>query len=180
MRIHSVVNLFGGPGIGKSTLAAKLFSALKEKQCNVEVIPEYAKDLTWEKRHLILAGDQGYVFAKQNRRLLRVLKHIDIAVCESPLVLAILYFNEEADFCDKDVFINYVLHIFNKYPNINYVIKRNKNDTYQPIGRNQTEAEAIEKDNEIIDFLTTYNIPFMEVDRDDAFDIIMKNDRLLD
>lgn len=45
-----VINLFGGPGIGKSTLAAGLFEHMKIAGFNVELVNEYAKDMVWEQR----------------------------------------------------------------------------------------------------------------------------------
>jgi adenylate kinase family enzyme len=38
-----VVNLIGGPGVGKSILAADLFSALKKKNISCDVSWEYIK-----------------------------------------------------------------------------------------------------------------------------------------
>lgn len=65
-----VVNLFGGPGSGKSTCAAGVFTLLKLSGVNAELVTEYAKDLTWEKRHVTLAN-QHYIFGKQLQRLKR-------------------------------------------------------------------------------------------------------------
>jgi protein-disulfide isomerase len=42
------VNLFGGPGTGKSTLCAGIFSQLKIKGIDCEMALEYVKDLVWE------------------------------------------------------------------------------------------------------------------------------------
>ncbi len=43
-----VINMFAGPGAGKSTLAAGTFFRLKCLGVNAEIAPEYAKDLVWE------------------------------------------------------------------------------------------------------------------------------------
>lgn len=40
------VNLYGGPGSGKSTTAAGVVSQLKLLSINAELVTEYAKDLT--------------------------------------------------------------------------------------------------------------------------------------
>ena len=58
-----VVNLYGGPGSGKSTTAAGIFSELKMLGLNTELVTEYAKDKVWEKHESIL-DNQIYVFAK--------------------------------------------------------------------------------------------------------------------
>lgn len=43
-----VINLFGAPGAGKSTLAADIFSKLKRRQVKCELITEFAKDCVYE------------------------------------------------------------------------------------------------------------------------------------
>ena len=58
-----IVNLFGAPGAGKSTLAAYIFSKLKMRDINVELITEFAKDKTWEKNFSALKN-QAYMFGK--------------------------------------------------------------------------------------------------------------------
>ena len=39
-----VINLIGSPGTGKSTLASELFSKMKWKGHDVELVSEYAKE----------------------------------------------------------------------------------------------------------------------------------------
>lgn len=43
-----VINLFGGPGAGKSTFCASVFADLKWRDINCEMALEYAKDRVWE------------------------------------------------------------------------------------------------------------------------------------
>jgi len=45
-----VINLLGGPGVGKSTAAAKLFAKYKDEGKSVELVREYVKDWAWEGR----------------------------------------------------------------------------------------------------------------------------------
>jgi predicted ATPase len=58
-----VINLYGGPGTGKSTTAAALFALMKREGYNVELVTEFAKDLVWTERNKEL-GDQIYIFGK--------------------------------------------------------------------------------------------------------------------
>lgn len=46
-----VVNLFGGPGTGKSTLSANIFARLKMDGVDVEMAPEYVKEVVWEESY---------------------------------------------------------------------------------------------------------------------------------
>lgn len=45
-----VINLYGGPGTGKSSTAGMLFAHLKLRGVNCEYVQEYAKDAAWEGR----------------------------------------------------------------------------------------------------------------------------------
>lgn len=55
-RLPIVVNLFGQPGAGKSTLAAYTFAKLKMMNVNCELVTEFAKDKTWEKNFTVLSN----------------------------------------------------------------------------------------------------------------------------
>ena len=67
-----IINLFGAAGAGKSTQAMGLVTALRLAGYSAEYVAEYAKDVVYEK-HLGKLEDQLYIFAKQNRRIERVL-----------------------------------------------------------------------------------------------------------
>lgn len=153
-----VVNLFGGPGCGKSTGAAYIFSRLKMIGFNCELITEYAKDLTWEKRFMAL-GSQEYVFGKQSYRMTRCRDQVDIIITDSPLLLS-LFYNSNPVLGEH--FSHVVIDVYNTYDNMNFFINRKKE--YNPIGRNQTEDEAKEIDNQIKAFLAEHDISYIEKD----------------
>ena len=71
-----VINLFGPPGSRKTTLAAKIFVAMREMGLNTEFVTEYAKDLVFDERFKVL-DDQLYILAKQNSRLRRLQGKVD-------------------------------------------------------------------------------------------------------
>lgn len=66
-----VINLFAGPGSGKSTTCAGVFSKLKLAGVNCEMALEYAKDKVWEQSFHTL-DNQIYIFGKQLHRLWRL------------------------------------------------------------------------------------------------------------
>lgn len=150
-----VVNLFGGPGTGKSTNAAGVFYQLKQRCIRAELITEYAKDKVWEKAYDTLS-DQLYVFGKQNHKLFRVKDKVDYAVTDSPLLLSRVYGTHMGS-----TFKELVLEIFKGYDNINIFLTRHKE--YDPVGRMQTFKEACGIDERIKTLLTDYNLPFTEV-----------------
>ena len=48
MKNTLIVNLYGGPGSGKSTGSAYIFSKLKMAGVDAEYVTEFAKDKVWE------------------------------------------------------------------------------------------------------------------------------------
>jgi len=153
-----VVNMFGGPGVGKSTTAAGIFCLLKLHDVECEFIPEYAKDLVWEERHKTFK-DQQYLFAKQHHRLWRVVDKVDIVVTDCPLMLSPVY--GERYKATNEVFNNNVVDVVGRFNNLNILLTRTKK--YNPNGRNETEDEAMEVDAAIRRTLETYGMDWIEI-----------------
>ena len=159
MKKLKVINIFGGPGAGKSTTASGLFHEMKMNGESVELIHEYAKDLVWEKRLNVLATDQYYVTAKQNRMLWRLTDHdIEYAITDSPLMLGLFYGGE--DYLNG-LYPQLIRALWDQYENYNFFITRKKE--YVTTGRNQTEEEAKQVDIDLKDMLGRYNVEFQNV-----------------
>lgn len=148
-----VGNLFAGPGAGKSTLAAATFAELKLRGRNVELVTEYAKDLTWEGRHSTLSN-QVYVFGKQLHRMERLRGKVEAVITDSPLILSLIYKPNDYPLS----FDQLVLDMNDRFENVNFFVERCK--AYNPAGRNQTESEAKQIDGEVRDFLDTKGIDY--------------------
>lgn len=133
-----LVNLFGAPGAGKSTGAAYIFSQLKMRGINAELVTEFAKDKVWEGSKAVFEN-QAYIFGKQYFRISRCADQVDVIVTDSPLLLSILYNNDE-DL--GGTFDAVVRRVAKKYNSKNYYLKRVKD--YNPSGRFQTEEESDE------------------------------------
>jgi len=158
-----IVNLFGGPGSGKSTTAAGLFHMLKINGVNCELVTEFAKHITWKEDFNTLKN-QIYVFAKQHDRMFHLKDKVDVIITDSPLIMGLSYCNW--DFMSRS-FEQLVVDEFNRQDavNVNYFINRVKE--YNPSGRNQTESEAKEKDMEIKTLLEQYQVPIDSIDGDE-------------
>lgn len=151
-----VVNLFGGSGCGKSTGAAYIFSQLKLRDINCELVTEYAKDKTWEGNRTAL-NNQAYVFGKQYYRISRLHGKVDIVITDSPLLLSIVYNNNpDLGYC----FNESVFKIFNSYTNLNYFLKRVKK--FDPVGRWETEEEAKAIDVKVKEILDKYGLIYQK------------------
>ena len=142
-----VINLFGGPGAGKSTTAAGVFFMMKNAGMKVEFVTEYAKDIVWAGRQKEL-DDQFYIFAKQHHRLHNLLGKVDFVVTDSPLLLTSVY----GEFMPPS-FHMLVRDLFMKYDNRSVFIERVK--PYSIYGRNQTELEAHEIDRQVHQMIAT-------------------------
>lgn len=151
-----VVNLYGGPGTGKSTTAAAIFSMLKQRGINAEYVPEFAKDLTWHGRQETLR-DQIYVLGKQQHKLFMLKDQVDVIVTDSPVLLTLHY--------GKGGFpslLALAVDVYNSYTNHDIFLVRSK--AYNPKGRNQTEEEAREIDRDILEILKTFAGDFFTSD----------------
>lgn len=141
-----VINLFAGPGAGKSTLAAGLFFCMKTTGYKVELVTEFAKELVYEGDLKSLA-DQKYVTGEQDARLRRLVGKVDWIINDSPLILAEVYVQGSDTYradCVADAWKR-----FTAYNNVNVLVARMK--PYQKYGRTQDEKDALRLDQQIYD-----------------------------
>jgi hypothetical protein len=155
-----VINLFGGPGSGKSTTAAGLFFKLKTAGVNCELVGEYAKDKTWEGASL---DNQIYVFGKQYHRQWRLLEGVDVIITDSPLLFS-LYYGEYDNVELERAFHELVLQSFNQFNNLSFFVKRVK--AFNSAGRSQTLYEAKVIDFDLRQILEDYSLPYNVVNGD--------------
>jgi hypothetical protein len=158
-----VINLFGGPGSGKSTTAAGLFYQMKLEHRNVELITEYAKELVYSDRVSFLNSKQEYVFAKQNLRQFILRDKVDWAITDSPLLLSLIY-PQIYNTSPGSHFDAYVIETFNQYDNVNFFLERP--ETFSGVGRVQNIEESIRVDNMIIDALDKAGIKYVRAEAD--------------
>lgn len=150
-----VVNLFAGPGSGKSTFMSGIFSELKSRGYNCEMAPEYAKEKVWE-NSLDILSNQLYVFGKQHQTIFRLLGKVSVIITDSPLFLSLYYGND----CSKS-FKDLVLEEHNLFNSINIFINRVKK--YNHSGRLQSEDEAKNIDSSLKDLLNKNNILYYQI-----------------
>ena len=149
-----VINFYGGPGSGKSTMAAALFADLKFRGVNCELVTEYAKEKVWELGDTQAAGAlvfnaEDYLFSKQHYRLRRCEGRVDVIITDSPLLQKLIYIDK----CDLPSLRPVILDAYALYDNHDFFVVRAK--LYNPKGRYQTEDQARVMDGVIREKLAT-------------------------
>lgn len=162
-----VINLFAGPGTGKSTLMAGLFYELKRRGIACEMTPEYAKDKVYGENWLDMSN-QIYLGAKQYHKLYRLVGKVEIAISDSPLPFSIYY-----DQTKNMHFRALIMDLFRSFNNLNFFIERDLGIPYEEGGRLQTLEESIAIDKEIKTILHDSGIPFVSVPVHDALHVIL-------
>ena len=153
----NVINLFGGPSAGKSTMALGMASELKLRRISAELVTEVAKDMVWDEAFTLLR-DQVMVAALQYHRLWRLQGKVDVAITDSPIILSKID-NRHA----LKTFDPFIDELFGEFRNINLFVERPVVHEYDKIGRIHDELEAIEIDKQIKRMLKDNGIPFETV-----------------
>lgn len=134
------INILGGPGRGKSTLAAALFAEFKNAQhqlgLQVELVQEFVK--TWAYTGRRPEGfDQFFVTASQMQAEEILLRSgVDVVITDSPVVLGTTY----APAFLKNSLQSIVASYEAAYPSLNVILDCKK--PFFQKGRFQTETEA--------------------------------------
>jgi hypothetical protein len=155
MKDTLLINLFGGPGTGKSTMMARLFSELKFDNIDCEMAPEYAKDLVWEGSDNLLRTQQLHLLGEQHRRINRLNGKVSVAITDCPLINFALFIPPTHQVLNA--LLNEEANVFR---HVNILLKRVK--PYNPNGRYQTEDQAREMDNKLRVILTERGFHFYE------------------
>lgn len=161
-----IINFFGGPGIGKSTQSAGLFTEMKKSHMDVELTYEFPKIVAWEENHSAIK-DQFYITANQHRNISRLYGKVKYIIVDSPIILGMVYKDRYNDIPEypamfyDETFDTFVVTLFKKYNSLNILLTRN-DATYDENGRFQNLQESKEIDDDIKQKLITHDIPFVE------------------
>ncbi len=155
------INLYGGPGSGKSTTAAWLYSQLKVQApaLEVQLVHEWVKRWATERRP-IAGFDQLYIFAKQLMQEESMLRNgVDVLVTDAPLRLMVAYAKR-----NKCLWVHQLevlaTHFEIEYPSFNIVLDR-AGIPYQESARYETKQQAQEFDLLVYDTVASYSSPFL-------------------
>ena len=163
-----LVNLFGGPGCGKSLTAFGLAYHLKRRGVNTGYIPEFAKDLVYGERWDLLA-DQEHILDVQHNRQVLLEGKVDIAITDTSLLNGLIY--APADYSQEA--IERTVALWSDFNNVNFLIKRCPKYGYETAGRFQDETGALLVDDKVESVLHAYGVNFTTVWSETAVDDIL-------
>lgn len=144
-----------GPGIGKSTIAASLFTKMKELGYSAELASEYAKELVYEKSYDKMK-DQVYLLGKTFHKLYSLKNNVDFVISDSPLLLSMIYFkyNNMQQIIDESTFHKFTYELHKSFGDnqLNILLKRDKNIKFENKARihNENESNIIQDNIEIM------------------------------
>lgn len=160
----TLINLYGGPGVGKSTIASGLFYHLKINGHSAELVGEYVKRWAWQDK---LPGkyDQVYIFGKQARNEYELYGKVDYLIADSPLLLSPVYekIRKKGDSLIEEAAFNHVKKTMQdgiKYKN--FFLERG--ETYDDKGRYESEEAARDIDKYIRSYLDVHFVPYTTID----------------
>jgi len=125
-----VINMYGGPGAGKTTVAMGLFGFMRNTMdVNIEFVGEFATELCFEQAKANLK-DQLYLIGNQWHKLWRLQQiGVDIVITDSSLSLAPIYAKmHNIPYAPK--LEDLVASLRQEHTNLDVLIKRSTNPVY--------------------------------------------------
>lgn len=151
-----VVNLFGPPSAGKTTVAHGILYKLKCAGISCEYAPEYAKELVWRKDDARLADQLG-ILEEQLSRLTTYVYQVDVIVTDGPLLLTSFYNNKYWPNVHPTMDV-ITLEQYHRFNNLNFFLERTH--AYEARGRYQTDEESFAIQDELKSFLDVRQVPY--------------------
>jgi nicotinamide riboside kinase len=159
-----IVNLFGPPSSGKSTVRADVFRCLKQKGVVCEEVYETAKKFVWSGRMEELAI-QPYMFAKQLRDVTVLKNKVDVIVTDSPFLNNVFYNRKYNRDMWSDFFEDFVIDEHDRSSSMNFFLT--PAGKYEQAGRVQNADESARIGLELRDMLDELDVPFNSIIGDD-------------
>jgi hypothetical protein len=161
--ITKVINFVAGSGCGKSLMVALTFAELKMMHLKAEYIQEYAKTLVWQKRFCEL-DNQHQVSMEQYRMIKAVENSVDYIVCDSGLVIGMLYNRiHHTNVCNVEKTEKMLKEKMGEFDNVYIYLERNEEFPYEREGRIQDEEEAKEIDILFKNLLDELKLEYLSV-----------------
>ncbi|MNR71568.1 hypothetical protein D3C71_21990 [compost metagenome] len=156
-----VINLFGAPGMGKSSVRSGIFWLMKSHHMSVEEVSEYAKYLVLSGRKWQLNEEQIYLFSKQHHKQYIIERTgYEFAVTDSPLQLCQFYAPEGY----YESFDSLVDQAADRFENINFFVTRDLSaGEFEDRGREHDRHQAQRMEEQMREFLARKGITYQDL-----------------
>jgi predicted ATPase len=155
-----IINLYGGPGAGKTTMAAYLFYRLKAAGFRAELVGEAAREIIYDRNPGVTAAqlidNQFLISGLQVERIKRLERHgIEVAIADSPLRQGLAYVTD----IELRAALTNAIARFEGFmsPAFNVFVQRTIG-TYDKESRAQTEEQARTLDDKIWKLMRMHSI----------------------
>lgn len=168
-----VINIVGGPGIGKSLTSGFLFSKLKLKGESCEFVQEVAKDYVWQQRYEIL-DNQYHLSLSMYEKLKSIYGKVKYVITDGSLLHG-LYYNKynTNNVSNVEKTQDMILSKFKEFNNVVLFIARGDHE-YEQEGRIQNFNEALHVDEELKKILVENKIEYYEIQSGENVDNIIE------
>lgn len=160
-----VINLIGGPSVGKSVCAGLIFAELKIQRWTTEYVQEYVKHLVWG-GDLETIKNQYFVSTQQYKLLKNVDGKVDFIVTDGSLIHGLYYnrmFKDNVSNVEKtDAKIR---EYINHFTNI-FIFLEKGDFPFETEGRLHSYEESVQINKDLQKLLDDMNVPYLRVKSD--------------
>lgn len=130
------INIWGGPGTGKSIVAAQLFTTLKLQGVSCDMAREFAKELTWAKA--IHQYEQLEISTEQYRRQRTLQGTVSVVVTDAAIPQGTLYAPESY----RENLLQSLIALTQDWRSLNVLLHPAKGALYEQAGRSESPEGA--------------------------------------
>lgn len=130
------LNIWGGPGTGKSIITSELYAQLKKSGVSCEMAREYAKELTWAGQ--IHLHEQLWISAEQHRRQAILQGRADVVITDAPVPQGVLF----APLSYRESLLESLVALTKGWNSLNILVNRTEDVPYEQAGRNESPEHA--------------------------------------
>lgn len=156
------VEFVGRPSSGKSTTAYGVFAELKRLGVKTEFVPEYAKELVYQKDFATLS-DQLKISSEQNFRENLLKGEVDIVITDTSLSLGGVYNTSY----NQNIIESLIEDMRKGKEYLTFYINNSKGE-YKEYGRTQTKEEAIALEDVIYQCAHKYCGDVLVIDKEEG------------
>lgn len=165
------INLYSGPGVGKSLLAAYLFDSLARCGLRIELTREAIKPMAYRRQVPDDWGNKDVFDAQLQAERDWLEGGVPHLVTDSPLLLG-CYYMAARSAAPTDGCLDHARRWERQHPSLNLFLKRSDLIGYQQAGRYQDRKEADRIDAALAAFLRGEGVEVFQFDAHERNDIL--------